>query len=223
MNARKKKPQASPEETPEVVEAGRTPEPNDLEETAGATDGEIVETRPQTAEDWREKYLRVLAELDNFRKRSERERDQTRQYAAEGLVRDLLPVLDALEMAKASEGDADSLRKGVKLAVDDALRVLKERGVEAIETDGENFEGIRRLLLEWKQNVVQDVEDQVIGGRTVTIVNDPILVRADKWTEWHYVGEIMKQCSQPDIAFWKVQLALSDQDKETGIKNERIK
>lgn len=140
MNARKKKPQASPEETPEVVEAGRTPEPNDLEETAGATDGEIVETRPETAEDWREKYLRVLAELDNFRKRSERERDQTRQYAAEGLVRDLLPVLDALEMAKASEGDADSLRKGVKLAVDDALRVLKERGVEAIETDGENFD-----------------------------------------------------------------------------------
>ena len=140
MNARKKKPQASPEETPEVVEAGRTPEPNDLEETAGATDGEIVETRPEPAEDWREKYLRVLAELDNFRKRSERERAQTRQYAAEGLVRDLLPVLDALEMAKASEGDADSLRKGVKLAVDDALRVLKERGVEAIETDGENFD-----------------------------------------------------------------------------------
>jgi len=141
MNARKKKkPQASPEETPEVVEAGQTPEPNDLEETAGATDGEIVETRPETAEDWREKYLRVLAELDNFRKRSERERDQTRQYAAEGLVRDLLPVLDVLEMAQAAEGDAESLRKGVKLAVDDAVRVLKDRGVEAIETEGQIFD-----------------------------------------------------------------------------------
>ena len=140
MSARKKK-KAELEEAPEVVEEGREPEAVDLEETAGATEGEIVETRPDSVEDWREKYLRVLAELDNFRKRSEREREQSRQYAAEGLARDLLPVLDALQMARGAEGDADSLREGVGLALDDALRVLKDRGVEAIEAgEGETFD-----------------------------------------------------------------------------------
>ena len=51
---------------------------------------------------------------------------------------------------------------------------------------------------------------------------DPILIRADKWTEWFVVGEIMKQCSQPTIAFRKVQLALSEEDKELGIKSKRL-
>jgi molecular chaperone GrpE len=141
MSARKRKKKAEPDETLEVVEQGQEPETNDLEETAGATEGEIVETRPDSVEDWREKYLRVLAELDNFRKRSEREREQSRQYASEGLARDLLPVLDALQMARGAEGDADSLREGVGLALDDALRVLKDRGVETIEADeGELFD-----------------------------------------------------------------------------------
>ncbi|MCA8944514.1 MAG: biopolymer transporter ExbD [Planctomycetes bacterium] len=81
-------------------------------------------------------------------------------------------------------------------------------------TDGENYEGIRNLLLEWKETVVQDVEPQVVAGRQVTIVNDPILIRADKWTEWHYVGKFMTGCSQPEAAFWKLELAMSEQDKE---------
>ena len=139
MSAKKKS--SEPEEAPEVVEQGQEPEAVDLEETAGATEGEIVESRPDSVEDWREKYLRVLAELDNFRKRSEREREQSRQYAAEGLARDLLPVLDALQMARAAEGDADSLRKGVGMALHDALRALKDRGVEVIEAEeGEVFD-----------------------------------------------------------------------------------
>ena len=53
-----------------------------------------------------------------------------------------------------------------------------------------------------------------LGGRDVELVDDPILLRADKWTEWHFVGEVMKQCSQPEAAFWKVELAMSEKDKE---------
>ena len=48
----------------------------------------------------------------------------------------------------------------------------------------------------------------------MTLVNDPVLVRADKWTEWHYVGKFMEQCVFPEAAFWKLELALSEQDKE---------
>ena len=64
--------------------------------------------------------------------------------------------------------------------------------------------------------------EEDIGGKKVPLIDDPILIRADKWTEWNYVGEVMKQCSMPEIAFWKVELALSEQDKETGEKNKKL-
>lgn len=84
--------------------------------------------------------------------------------------------------------------------------------------DGKNYKPIRDMLLEIRQDGVNrgtlKLVDENIGGRNVKLIDDPILVRADKWTEWNYVGEVMKQCSMPDVAFWKVELALSEQDKE---------
>jgi biopolymer transport protein ExbD len=83
---------------------------------------------------------------------------------------------------------------------------------------GKNYAPIRDMLLEIRKDGTNrgtlKLVEEVIAGRTVKLIDDPILVRADKWTEWHYVGEVMKQCSMPDIAFWKVELALSEQDKE---------
>ena len=94
----------------------------------------------ESGNDWREKYLRSLAELDNFRKRVERDRELSRRYALEDLVRALLPVLDNLELACASEGGAEVIREGVALALKDALRVLGERGVEPIEAVDRPFD-----------------------------------------------------------------------------------
>ena len=94
------------------------------------------------------------------------------------------------------------------------------------DVDGKNYAKIKQLLLDIRVKGVGDktlkLVQKDVGGLSATVIDDPILIRADKWTEWHYVGEIMKQCSQPDIAFWKVQLALSDQDKETNEKNKRV-
>jgi biopolymer transport protein ExbD len=91
---------------------------------------------------------------------------------------------------------------------------------------GTNYAPIKELLLQIRKigEATEKLKftEEDIGGKMVKLIDDPILIRADKWTEWHYVGEIMKQCSQPEIAFWKVELALSDQDKETGEKNKRI-
>src|SRR5690606_13274767 len=75
-------------------------------------------------------------------------------------------------------------------------------------------EKLRILLLDWKENVVKDKKVETIGTQRVTVVDDPVLVRADKWTEWHWVGLFMTACSQPEAAFWKLELALSEEDKE---------
>ena len=92
--------------------------------------------------------------------------------------------------------------------------------------DGKNYAPIKQLLIDIRRKGVLTntlhIKEENIGGKMVGLIDDPILIRADKWTEWNYIGEIMKQCSQPEIAFWKVELAMSEQDKETGEKNKKI-
>lgn len=80
---------------------------------------------------------------------------------------------------------------------------------------GDNFSGIQELLLDFKNNIPDlDIETQTVGGTKMTLINDPLLIRADKWTEWHYVGKLMEACVFPQAAFWKLELAMSEEDKE---------
>ncbi|MHC5062675.1 MAG: ExbD/TolR family protein [Planctomycetota bacterium] len=83
--------------------------------------------------------------------------------------------------------------------------------------DGEDFSKAGELLSIWKDTVVTDTETQTVGGTTMTVVNDPVLIRADKWTEWFYVGKFMAACANPDAAFWKLELAMSEEDKEAKL------
>ena len=104
--------------------------------------------------------------------------------------------------------------------------VVYQSVVKYDPTVDQGYGKIRQLLVDIREvglaNGTLELMDKDIGGKMTQVMKDPILIRADKWTEWHYVGEIMKQCSQPEIAFWKVQLALSEEDKETGIKNASL-
>ena len=84
--------------------------------------------------------------------------------------------------------------------------------------NGENFDSIVPLLFEWRDTIVDKDKitmEGVGGGMQMRVINDPVLVRADKWTEWHYVGKFMEKCTHKDAAFWMLELALSEEDKET--------
>lgn len=82
---------------------------------------------------------------------------------------------------------------------------------------GNDYSGIMKMLKLIKQTGKLKMKTENIAGRDVELVDEPVLLRADKWTEWHYVGEVMKQCSQPEAAFWKIELAMSEKDKEEAI------
>ena len=83
----------------------------------------------------------------------------------------------------------------------------------------DNFEDAKAMLVKIKGELPpEELEQSVIGGRNVVKANTPVLIRADKWTEWHYVGKFMTVCSQPECAFWKLELALSEEDKEQSIR-----
>lgn len=93
----------------------------------------------------RDEYLahlqRTQAEFDNFRKRTLRDQTAHLERATAGLIEQLLPVLDAFELALGSAGtDVDRLRKGVELVYGELLGVLEKAGLERIEAHGKPFD-----------------------------------------------------------------------------------
>jgi len=89
------------------------------------------------------KYLRLAAEFDNYKKRTERDVARRMQFASEELVRDILPILDDLERAMDStkkESSFEKLRDGVELVYNNFVNILKRRGVQPIESVGESFD-----------------------------------------------------------------------------------
>lgn len=90
----------------------------------------------------REMYLRKLAEFDNYRKRTEREKEEREKTAGEAVVLDLIPVLDNFERAldHASESEPGVFRQGVEMISKQLMDVLGRRGLEQFDPQGEAFE-----------------------------------------------------------------------------------
>lgn len=88
-----------------------------------------------------DQLLRARAEFDNYRKRMLREGEQLRKTAAQGLMRDLLPIVDNLERALGHvEDKTDSLALGVEMILKQFANVLSNQGLEAIPAKGEPFD-----------------------------------------------------------------------------------
>jgi molecular chaperone GrpE len=121
----------------------------------------LAEERDRLAQEKAElqdRYLRLAAEFDNFRKRTERERLEAIEFAAMGAVKALLPVLDDFERAlKTQSADADYVR-GVELIYQRFYDAMKKLGLEPLESEGKPFdpnyhEAIERIV---DPNVEQD-------------------------------------------------------------------
>lgn len=89
------------------------------------------------------KYLRLLADMDNMRRRQTTEREAAQKYRAQSLVTDLLPVLDNFERAlqvEATTEEATSIVKGVEMVYRSLLEAVNKEGVEVIPAEGETFD-----------------------------------------------------------------------------------
>lgn len=89
-----------------------------------------------------DRLLRKQAELDNFRKRTQREMEEFREYAAEDLIRSLLPALDGFERAlkHRDPGVQESFYQGMEMIYRQLLEVLKRAGLVALDTVGKTFD-----------------------------------------------------------------------------------
>lgn len=110
----------------------------ETEREAGAA--RSVERLERELAELRDRSVRTLADFDNFRKRADRERIETKRYALLEPMRELLEVLDNLERAVEAGGAADDLRQGVDMIVRQLGDMLRRHGVEAIEAEGRPFD-----------------------------------------------------------------------------------
>jgi len=113
-------------------------------ETAKAEDLMVkLEEAEKKAADNYDKYVRTVAELDNYRKRAAREKADAFQYGNENLLRDILPLVDGMDRAlehACNSDDFEAFRKGLKLLQGQLLGCLQKHGVEMIDTAGKDFD-----------------------------------------------------------------------------------
>jgi molecular chaperone GrpE len=103
-----------------------------------------AEFAKQEAQENYDKYLRVFAEFDNYKKRSTREMNDFRKYANEALLRDMLTVVDNLERAINSSNDhaedTSSIVEGVRMTHGGILDLIEKHHVAPIESEGKPFD-----------------------------------------------------------------------------------
>lgn len=110
---------------------------------AAGTDSDLqtqVAALAKERDELADRVLRARAEFENYRKRVARDADRARQMAAEALLRDILPVIDHLELALRHKDDqSGALAEGVEMTVKSLHEVLRRHGLEAIPAEGEPF------------------------------------------------------------------------------------
>lgn len=112
---------------------------------AGTTDKVVTEgkTVEEKLSEMQDKYIRLSAEFDNYRKRTLREKMELSKYASEDLLRKILPLMDDFDRAQSHIGSATDLiaiKEGIDLIYNKLSEFLKQNGVREIESLNSNFD-----------------------------------------------------------------------------------
>jgi len=142
------------------------PEPGSSAE--GNSKAETAEELRRQVEEKQDRLLRALAEVENVKRRTQREREEYVRYANESLLRDLVPVLDnldrALEAARAI-GEASSVVGGVELIQRELIKVLERAGVTRYSALGQPFDPTRHEAI--ARVVSVDAKPGTVVGETL--------------------------------------------------------
>ncbi len=167
------------EEKAERVEGGERQEPTQAEaETAPVKTEELLkeveqlrqeleQARAEAAE-YKDRWLRAVAEMENLRKRLEKRFTDEAEREKRRFLRAILPLVDNLEMViKHSETNPDVLREGVKMIYQEFLRTLQAEGIEPISSVGEKFDPFLHEaveVVETEEHPEDTVVDEVQKG-----------------------------------------------------------
>jgi len=180
----------------EVLESSLTDVPGEEASPAAESDPQqaIIEEQNRRIEElekelleYKDSYIRLMAEFDNYKKRTAREKEGIYSNACADVVSAFLPVMDTLELAMNSinsSGSVDSIRQGVEMLMNQVLDVFRNLGVEEIPALGEKFdhnlhEAVMHVEDEnYDENVVVEVlkkgyrlKDKVLRHSVVKVAN----------------------------------------------------
>ncbi len=144
--------------SPETEAAETEPAPKETEpaaKEAAAAPDELPALKAQLAEE-QDKYLRLLAEYDNFRKRSQKEKDNLYTEIRAEIVGKFLPVYDNLERALDQPTADEAYKKGVEMTMGGLIEVMEKLGVKAFGDVGDTFDPNMH-------NAVMHCEDESLG------------------------------------------------------------
>jgi molecular chaperone GrpE len=113
-----------------------------------------------------ERYVRLYAEFENYKKKSARDREELARYVREELVYDLMPSLDHLEIAlqhAAEQEDSAGLKQGVEMTLRELYRTLEKYGLKSIEALGQPFDP------EYHHAISQAERDDIEEGTVVEV------------------------------------------------------
>ncbi|MGZ2210290.1 nucleotide exchange factor GrpE [Staphylococcus argenteus] len=102
-----------------------------------------IDELQQLADENEEKYLRIYAEFENYKRRIQKENEINKTYQSQRVLTDILPAIDNIERALEIEGEDEtfkSLQKGVQMVHESLINALKDNGLEVIKTEGEAFD-----------------------------------------------------------------------------------
>lgn len=154
------------EERPPTDGNGQEEQANDVvneevvSETESALEARLKEEQ-QRYEQLYERYLRLSADYDNYRKRTQKEKEDAAKYAASSLLEKLLPVVDNFERALASAkqtNNVETLLQGLDMIYRQMMDALKAEGAFPIESVGKPFDPY------YHQAVMQEASDQYESG-----------------------------------------------------------
>lgn len=138
MDPKEKKTEEELEQTnTENVEA------TEAQTTEEHTEENALETAHAKVEELTDKFLRLSAEFDNYRKRTAKEKAELIKTGSSKVIESILPVLDDLERAiqnMATTEETTAMKEGVELIYNKFLKILHDNGVSKIETEGQAFD-----------------------------------------------------------------------------------
>lgn len=143
---------------------------DEAEDLAAALSAEVKTFQEEARQNY-DKYMRAMAEMDNLRRRSEKEKREAHQFALESFFKSLVPVLDSFDQALAGvnqeasqkngqSSDFTAILAGVTLVHKQLMAVLGQQGFEAVESVGVKFDPNLH-------QAIQKVESEEAGGETV--------------------------------------------------------
>ena len=135
------------------------------EDSVSVNDAPVADDTPSTepvADEWHDRFIRLAADFDNFKKRSKAEKDAVYSNAIADAVSQLLPIIDNLERAVAIAEEGPQ-RDGVKMVLDQALKAFEALNVFPVGQAGDPFDP-------QVHNAVMHVDDESLGENTVAEV-----------------------------------------------------